>query len=112
MGRNPMSDTIQIVNGFQCRNCTDVDNAKKHIHPAHPEDGPYGVYAKNKAGADGKSADPSVVFGGALTSLKINGLANSQAPIADMAGEQSGSPASVPPALSASAPGSIVDLQV
>lgn len=35
------------VNGFSCKNCTDVDYAKKHIDPAHPKDGPYGVNAKN-----------------------------------------------------------------
>ena len=23
------------VNGYQCNNCTDVENAKKHIDPAH-----------------------------------------------------------------------------
>jgi hypothetical protein len=34
------------VNGFSCKNCTDVDYAKKHIDPAHPKDGPYGVNAK------------------------------------------------------------------
>jgi hypothetical protein len=33
------------VNGFTCRNCTDVDNARKHIDPAHPRSGPYGVDA-------------------------------------------------------------------
>jgi hypothetical protein len=33
------------VNGYICRNCTDVDNAKKHIDPAHPKSGPYGVNA-------------------------------------------------------------------
>lgn len=33
------------VNGFTCRNCTDVDNAKKHIDPAHPRSGPYGIDA-------------------------------------------------------------------
>ena len=31
------------VNGYLCRNCTDVDNAKKHIDPQHPKSGPYGV---------------------------------------------------------------------
>lgn len=35
------------VNGFSCKNCTDVDYAKKHIDPANPEDGPYGVNAKD-----------------------------------------------------------------
>ena len=33
------------VNGFLCRNCTDVDHAKKHIDPAHPRSGPYGIDA-------------------------------------------------------------------
>ena len=33
------------VNGYSCRNCTDVDYAKKHIDPSHPKSGPYGVTA-------------------------------------------------------------------
>lgn len=37
------------VNGFSCKNCTDVDYAKKHIDPAHPKDGPYGVNARDHA---------------------------------------------------------------
>ena len=51
------------VNGYQCRNCSDVDLAKKHIDPAHPKSGPFDVDAK---------ADPtrqlqrSVSFGGRL----------------------------------------------
>ena len=54
------------VNGYLCKNCTDVDLAKKHIDPAHPRSGPYGINAKvdptvNKAAA--------VIFGGALSSL-------------------------------------------
>ncbi len=35
------------VNGFLCRSCTDVDNAKKHIDPAHPKSGPYGINAES-----------------------------------------------------------------
>ena len=35
------------VNGFTCRNCTDVDYANKHIDPAHPKSGPYGINAKS-----------------------------------------------------------------
>jgi hypothetical protein len=35
------------VNGFSCRNCTDVDNAKKHIDPAHPSAGPFGINDPN-----------------------------------------------------------------
>ena len=33
------------VNGFTCHNCTEVDRAKKHIDPAHPRSGPYGIDA-------------------------------------------------------------------
>jgi hypothetical protein len=33
------------VNGFSCKNCTDVDYAKKHIDPAHPKSGPYNIDA-------------------------------------------------------------------
>ncbi len=33
------------VNGFSCRNCTEVDYAKKHIDPAHPRSGPYDINA-------------------------------------------------------------------
>jgi hypothetical protein len=36
-----------MVNGFLCKNCTDVDYAKKHIDPAHPKSGPYGIDAKD-----------------------------------------------------------------
>jgi hypothetical protein len=31
------------VNGFSCRNCTDVDNAKRNIDPANPKAGPFGM---------------------------------------------------------------------
>lgn len=49
------------VNGFSCKNCTDVDYAKKHIDPAHPKDGPYGLDAKDEPGQATKPAlnDPA-----------------------------------------------------
>ncbi len=53
------------VNGFTCRNCTDVDYAKKHIDPEHPKAGPYGV----NAASDPSLANKSVVLGGALSDL-------------------------------------------
>ncbi|SDB97886.1 hypothetical protein SAMN05444678_1011 [Sphingomonas sp. YR710] len=28
------------VNGFSCRNCSEVDIAKRHIDPQHPRSGP------------------------------------------------------------------------
>ena len=60
--------TPVTVNGFVCKNCTDVDYAKKHIDPAHPKSGPYGIDAKNDPSV--KNAPSSaVVFGGALASL-------------------------------------------
>ena len=52
--------TPVIVNGFQCKNCTDVDYAKKHIDPAHPKSGPYGIDAKD---------DPTVKQTDAVTSV-------------------------------------------
>jgi hypothetical protein len=55
------------VNGYTCKNCTDVDYAKKHIDPQHPKSGPYGVNA-----ATDPTQKPAVAFGGALSAL--NGL--------------------------------------
>ena len=64
------------VNGFSCKNCTDVDLAKKHVDPAHPKDGPYGVNAKRGSRQDVESkADvqdqqsPAVVLDGAFAGL-------------------------------------------
>jgi len=51
------------VNGFICRNCTDVDNAKKHIDPAHPKSGPYGV----DAATDPTNPKRFIQFGGSLS---------------------------------------------
>jgi hypothetical protein len=48
------------VNGYSCKNCTDVDYAKKNIDPQHPKDGPFGVNAKDK---------PAVTFSGALAGV-------------------------------------------
>ena len=50
------------VNGFTCRNCTDVDHARKHIDPAHPRSGPYDV----NAATDPSRGTEALVFGGAL----------------------------------------------
>lgn len=67
-----------MVNGYSCKNCTDVDYAKKHIDPAHPKDGPYGVDAKTSGKADAKAGvnaaantnqSPAVTFGGALSAI-------------------------------------------
>ena len=72
---------MEIVNGYPCKNCTDVENAKKGIDPAKPKDGPNGVNspeAKAKA-EDAKDAakavdgpaerGPAVTFSGALANV-------------------------------------------
>ena len=54
------------VNGFSCKNCTEVEQAKKHIDPAHPNDGPYGINAPDKSS---KGHGPGILFGGRLAGL-------------------------------------------
>jgi hypothetical protein len=71
------------VNGFACKNCTDVDYAKKHIDPAHPKDGPFGINAKaNRGGVRAASEadrNQAVTFGGQLAGLASEGLLAGQA---------------------------------
>ena len=61
------------VNGYSCKNCTDVDYAKKNIDPAHPADGPFGVDAKTKSagiGAPAKAVEtPAVTLGGVFVGI-------------------------------------------
>lgn len=45
------------VNGFVCRNCADVDRAKRHIDPADPAAGPFGVNGSHKPGKAAKPAN-------------------------------------------------------
>ncbi len=68
-----------MVNGYPCKNCTDVDLAKAHIDPQHPNAGPYGVNAKADPSLAGKKLDVStgaVTFGGALGSANNSGLSS------------------------------------
>ena len=60
--------TPVTVNGYQCNNCTDVDNAKKFIDPAHPKSGPFGINAKTDPTQNPSSLDaaPAVTYGGLL----------------------------------------------
>ena len=67
------------VNGFLCKNCTDVDLAKKHIDPEHPRSGPFGINAKDDPTAS-KSA--AVIFGGALNGLNKAAAQSSAVPAA------------------------------
>lgn len=39
-----------IVNGYRCRDCTDVGYAAMHIDPAHTRDGPDGIDAPPSSG--------------------------------------------------------------
>jgi hypothetical protein len=68
------------VNGYSCKNCTDVDYAKKNIDPAHPADGPFGVDAKTKPagpGATAKAAEtPAVTLGGVFTGISASANSN------------------------------------
>ena len=74
------------VNGYSCKNCTEVDEAKKHIDPAHPKDGPFGVDAKNQPPSPSDPATetksngdtPAVTFGGALAGLSQTPVAGAQ----------------------------------
>jgi hypothetical protein len=65
------------VNGYSCKNCTDVDLAKKHIDPAHPKDGPYGINAKDHA----TTRSPAIVLGGRLAALAGDNPSN--APVSE-----------------------------
>ncbi len=84
---------MEIVNGFPCKNCTDVDLAKKGIDPAKPKDGPNGVYAADKAkdadkadkanrGVDDKGPGfgPAVTLSGALANVQPTGQAEKTQP--------------------------------
>ena len=57
--------TPVTVNGYSCKNCTDVDNAKRNIDPQHPKDGPFGVNKTDKPGA-APAHGPAVSLGGVL----------------------------------------------
>jgi hypothetical protein len=61
--------TPVMVSGYTCKNCTDVDNAKKHIDPQHPRSGPYGVNAQSDPTVKQSARPDSVKFDGALAGL-------------------------------------------
>ena len=56
-----------LVNGYSCRTCEDVANAKKGVDPADPAAGPYG---RDKAG--GARNDSAVTFDGLLEALNAS----------------------------------------
>ena len=84
---------MEVVNGYPCKNCTDVELAKKGIDPAKPKDGPNGVYAADKAkdsakadaanrGVDDKGPGfgPAVTLSGALANVQPPGQAEKAQP--------------------------------
>ena len=58
--------TPVMVNGYACKNCTDVGNAKKHIDPEHPRSGPYGI----NADTDPTNPKSFIQFGGSLSAVQ------------------------------------------
>ena len=64
------------VNGFTCHNCTEVDEAKKHIDPAHPKSGPYNV----DAATDPTRKNSFIQFGGSLSGANAPAASNSNTP--------------------------------
>ena len=79
--------TPVTVNGFSCKNCTDVDYAKKHIDPAHPKSGPYGINAKDDPTAQKTGQKTvtyaAVTFGGNLSNLNAKQLQAGSQGVAD-----------------------------
>lgn len=60
---------MEVVNGYPCKTCTDVANAKRGIDPAHPKDGPNGIYKLDKIEAAQAQRGPAVRLDGALADL-------------------------------------------
>ena len=64
---------MQIVNGFVCMNCTDVEHAKKGIDPAHPKEAATVSGPRDAANEDssptGTLTRNAVSFGGSLSHL-------------------------------------------
>ena len=63
------------VNGYTCHNCTEVDEAKKHIDPAHPKSGPYGVTASTDP--TNKNKKDFIQFGGSLSGTSTSSTSSS-----------------------------------
>lgn len=54
---------MQTVNGYVCQNCTDVENAKKFVDPAHPQQGAKATAPDLKSTVTAEA----VTFGGTLS---------------------------------------------
>ncbi len=76
--------SMEVVNGYVCRNCTDVAYAKKGVDPARPKDGPQGVYATERAGEPAAERGAAVTFGGGLTPPEASAAPVNYAPGANL----------------------------
>jgi hypothetical protein len=76
---------MEIVHGFICKTCCDVDLAKKGINPADPQDDVHKPKSPNygkpedpqkpgKPKTDDVKASPAVTYGGVLA--RVDGQAN------------------------------------
>jgi hypothetical protein len=79
-----------MVNGFLCKNCTDLDYAKKHIDPQHPRSGPYGIDAKDDPTVNQKTPSGAVTFAGNLSGLNANQASVTSRTISGPAGTSAG----------------------
>ena len=50
---------IELVNGYVCRDCTDVSLAKRGVDPAHPPDKPGAADAKDDTKNSRNPGDPA-----------------------------------------------------
>lgn len=57
---------MQVVNGYVCHDCTEVDLARKGIDPAHPKDGPFGKDKPEQIAARKARLDPTLATSGDL----------------------------------------------
>ncbi len=79
--------SMEVINGFICRNCTDVELAKRGVDPAHPKDDPKNpAYDPAKAKAD---HGPAFRLDGALAGSGTDGSsANALPPVNGVAGTE------------------------
>ncbi|MGA0599653.1 hypothetical protein ACO2Q3_03005 [Caulobacter sp. KR2-114] len=108
---------MEIVNGYVCRTCCDVDLAKRGVDPAHPKDDPKNpAYDPAKAAAD-KAKDghgPAFQLGGALkahgakdASGVVGAATNALPPVN---GVQASDGAATAPAPQNTQPGSVLNI--
>jgi hypothetical protein len=66
--------SMEIVNGYVCRNCTDVALAKRGVDPAKPKEDPKSPQYDPAAAKAGHG--PAVTLGGALAKAGAAGSAS------------------------------------